>query len=133
MRSIVNKITVILTELNFSYVILRSSKDTVILFYQNVDSKNIIFGMSLDTHSDHIDMGALCLLGERIILGCSHRLLISYNLKKTISQNINQIKDSIEMSDQIEYLDDKMKLRQKFLNINTVIDNFAHKNNYALF
>ena len=130
MKGIINKITFILTELNFSYRILKSSTDTVILFNNNIDSENIIFGISIDT--DSVDMGTLCLMGGNIGLGCTHRLLDNSNLKAIISQNINQIKDSIEKSDQVNYLDNRMKLKQKFLNVNAIIENFAQKNNYTL-
>lgn len=133
MKNIINEITVILTELNFNYMILMSQKDTVILFYKNTCSENIIFGISMDIYSKHIDMGALCLLEKNIILGCSHRLSISSNLKIIISQSVHQIKDSIALSDQIDYLDDKMKLKQKFLNVYTTIESFAQKNNYTIF
>lgn len=133
MRNIISKVTVILTELNFHYMILKSQKDTVILFYKSIDTENIIFGISLDPQSKYIDMGSLCLPEESVILGCSHRLLITSDLKNIIQKTIHQMKKTIEMSDQMVYFDDKMKLRQKFSNINTVIDNFAHKNNYTLF
>ena len=78
-------------------------------------------------------MGTLCLQEENIILGCTHRLSVASNLKTIISKNIDQIKDSIEKSDQIDYFDNKMKIKQKFLNVNATIENFAQKNNYTLF
>lgn len=131
MKDIINKITFILTELNFSYQTLKSSKETVVLFYNSIDSESIIFGISIDIYS--VDMGTLCLQGESIILGCTHKLSVDSNLKTMISKNIDQIKDSIEKSEQIVYFDEKMKIKQKFLNVNATIENFAQKNNYTLF
>lgn len=136
MKDVVSETKTILAELNFNQVVLQSSTEIIILFYKNVDSENIIFGISIDQgkRAKYIDMGALALVSNKgdVILACSDRFFITSDLKTIIPQHICQTKDSIEAFEQIDYLNNEMRFKQKFSNEDMIIKDFAQGINYNI-
>lgn len=75
-------------------------------------------------------MGNLCQSGTNLFLGCEYGYLSVSNLRKIIKQNMEQLKLSIEKDKKIDYLDDAMRMKQKFVNVNMVIEKYKKKYKY---
>lgn len=130
MSETIHKIISILNEWNFKYNILKSHKDTIILFYNPVSEKSIIYGISRDVNSSSIDIGNLVIYDNNPILGYSHRLSDFSDFNADFKFVIEEISKTIENDELMEYLDEKMKSQHKFFKAKDIINRFAQTNRY---
>ena len=133
MNEKINKLISELTELNFKHIVLKSYKDIVILFYDDIETEKIIYGLSIDEDSLYIDIGNLVEENNgNIILGCTHRLFNNLN-KKKLEQIVHQIQELIEKDEQAKPFNIAMKSKQKFSDLKNTIKCFLREYNYSIY
>lgn len=134
MKEKINEIVSKLNELNYKYIVANSSEDVLILFYNQTNTKAIIYGISLSKSSLYIDVGNLIEEHDgKIILGCVYRTFNFSEIKKNMQLIFQQTQDLIKQNEQVEYLSIEMKPKQKFSNVKTIIEQFLKKYNYSIY